>query len=230
MIIITDVTGRTYNRMFILRRVYIISDDQFFALGIASLFYMVNANIIRPEDIFNKKQVIEEGVCYLYIKNRKLHQQLCHYFRCMPCKFIFFLPNAHCDIEAKFRYYFWSAKIDLHSLMKRTAQVSLYYNYNVHFTLTSAAQRSMELISQGVETYVTRIKASNKDAKVVHRHYRAVIKSVGIESVSVHNLFLTEYIAVSHMLMVWLSSRTERTIFRNLKQQKIVNAGLIHSV
>lgn len=88
----------------------------------------------------------------------------------------------------------------------------------------------MALISQGVETYVTWIKASSKDAKVVHRHYRAVINSVGIESVSVHNLFLTEYIAVGHMFMVWLSNLTERTIFRNQIQQKIVNDGLIHSV
>ena len=88
----------------------------------------------------------------------------------------------------------------------------------------------MELISKGVETYVTWIKASSKDAKVVQRHYRAVKKSAGIESVSVHNLFLTEYIAVSHMLMVWLSGWTELNIFRILKQQKIVNAGLVDSV
>lgn len=216
--------------MFILRRVYIISDDQYFALGMAGLFYKVNVNIIYPQDIFDKKQVLEGGICYVYIKNRRLHQLLCHYLRYMTCKFIFFLPNAHYDVEAKFRYYFWPAKIDLHSLRKRTAQVSLYYNYNIHFTLTSASQRSIEFISQGVETYVAWIKASSKDAKVVHRHYRAVINSVGIESVSVHNLFLTEYIAVGHMLMVLLSNLTERTIFRNQIQQKIVNDGLIHSV
>lgn len=88
----------------------------------------------------------------------------------------------------------------------------------------------MELISQGVEKYVTWINARSKDAKVVQRHYRAVIKSAGIESVSVHHLFLTEYIAVSHMLMVWLSGWTELNIFRNLKQKKIVNAGLVDSV
>lgn len=76
--------------MFILRRVYIISDNQYFALGIAGLFYKVDANIIRPQDIFDKKQFLEEGMCYVYIKNRKLHQQLCHCFRYMSCKFIFF--------------------------------------------------------------------------------------------------------------------------------------------
>lgn len=56
------MAGKTYNRMFILRRVYIISDNQYFALGIAGLFYKVDANIIRPQDIFNKKQFLEEGI------------------------------------------------------------------------------------------------------------------------------------------------------------------------
>lgn len=53
------MAGKTNNRMFILRRVYIISDDQYFALGIAGLFYKVDANIIRPQDIFDKKQFFE---------------------------------------------------------------------------------------------------------------------------------------------------------------------------
>lgn len=49
--------------MFILRRVYVISDNQYFALGVAGLFYKVDANIIRPQDIFDKKQFLEEGIC-----------------------------------------------------------------------------------------------------------------------------------------------------------------------
>jgi hypothetical protein len=49
--------------MFILRRIYIISDGQYFALGIAGFFYKIDANVIRPQDIFHKKQFLEEGIC-----------------------------------------------------------------------------------------------------------------------------------------------------------------------
>lgn len=58
--------------MFILRRVYIISDDQYFALGMAGLFYKLNVNIIYPQDIFDKKQFLEGGICYVYIKKQKV--------------------------------------------------------------------------------------------------------------------------------------------------------------
>lgn len=182
--------------------IYIVTDNQYFALGIACLYNKINTTIICPQDLLDKKHSLNGGICYVYIKNRKLHHVLCRYLRNMPCQFIFFLPTVNIDIKSKYIFRFWPVKIDLNTLRKRFTIVSLYNNYNLNAKLSPASIKRIELMSQGIESYITWVMASSKDAKEIHRHYRAAIKSTGIDRVNVHNLFLAEYIAVGHMLFI----------------------------
>lgn len=181
--------------------VYIISDNQYFALGAAALIKHQQVNIISPEELLNHPPGLCHGVCYIFVQDRMLHRQVCHYLKQMSCNIIFFLPGLRCCMGPKLLPCFWPARISVKSFRDRCVQVARYFSRSGPENTTPARLARMCVAAEGLEHYIRWVNVRSISSKVAHTHHRALIKTVGFENVSVHTLFLSEYIAVSHLAL-----------------------------
>ena len=168
-----------------MKAVYIISDNQYFALGAAALIKHQQAIIVSPEELLNQNPGISSGDCYIFVRNRVLHRRLCCYLKQTNCNLIFFLPG------------FWPARISAKSFRERSAQVARYFSRSCPENTTLSGRARMSMAAAGLERYMRWVRARSISHQAAHSHHRALIKTVGIENVSIHTLFLSEYIAAS---------------------------------
>lgn len=184
-------------QVFSMNKMYVISDNQYFNLGVLGILKK-NVIVINPQDILDRTKGLDGGICFVYIRDRDLHYRLCYSFRNALCKFIFFLPNMQCVMEPAILHHFWPATLDTLTFQERTSKISHDFN----LTLTPSRLRLINDLSQGIVYYTCWIRKRCNNPKTIHNHYRDIIKAAGIYGVSVHNLFLSEYIAVSYMVII----------------------------
>lgn len=70
--------------------VYIITDNQYFALGATAILIHQNAVIVSIEAVLKHETTLTEGICYIYVQDRMLYRQLCRHFKFTFCNLIFF--------------------------------------------------------------------------------------------------------------------------------------------
>lgn len=56
--------------------VYIILDNQYFALGAAAMLTQLKALIVSPEAVLNQEITVTDGICYIFVRHRMLHRRL----------------------------------------------------------------------------------------------------------------------------------------------------------
>ena len=189
-----------YYRIILLQAVYIISDNQYFALGAAALLKHQHASIISPEELLVRTSALE-GVCYMFIRCRVMHRQLCRHLKKMACHLIFFLPgNSYCR-GARLLSCFWPAMISAKSFHDRSAHVARYFSRSRQEINTPATRTRIHMAAEGMEHYISWVNARSVTPKIAYSHHRALVNTVGIENVSIHTLFLSEYIAASHIAL-----------------------------
>ncbi|HHQ4087665.1 TPA: hypothetical protein ACSPZB_004230, partial [Citrobacter freundii] len=192
---------RLFYRMFKMKAVYIISDNQYFALGAAALIKHQQAIIVSPEELLNQNPGISSGDCYIFVRNRVLHRRLCCYLKQTNCNLIFFLPGLRYRSGTKLLPCFWPARISAKSFRERSAQVARYFSRSCPENTTLSGRARMSMAAAGLERYMRWVRARSISHQAAHSHHRALIKTVGIENVSIHTLFLSEYIAASHIAL-----------------------------
>lgn len=66
---------------------------------------------------------------------------------------------------------------------------------------TPARQQRVCIAAEGIDHYMRWVNARSASPKVVHNHYRALLNVLGIDKVSIHTLFLSEYIAAGRIAL-----------------------------
>lgn len=181
--------------------VYIISDNQYFALGAAAILTHKKAMIISPEAVLAQVGRITDAVCYIFVRDRMLHRQLCRYFKHTYCNLIFFLPGIRYSGDPKLLSCFWSARISARSFHTRSTQISRYFKRYPSEMTTRARHRRVCIAAEGMEHYMRWVKTRSTSPRIVHSHHRALINTLGIDNVSIHTLFLSEYIAAGRIAL-----------------------------
>ncbi|MEG5888244.1 hypothetical protein UXP46_23705 [Enterobacter ludwigii] len=181
--------------------VYIISDNQYFALGAAAMLTHQKALIVSPEAVLNQEITITDGICYIFARDRMLHRQLCRYFKHTYCNLIFFLPGIRYSGDPKLLPCFWSARISAKSFRTRSTQISRYFKRYPSEMTTRARHKRVCIAAEGMEHYMRWVNARSTSPRIVHSHHRTLISTIGIDNVSIHTLFLAEYIAAGRIAL-----------------------------
>lgn len=177
-----------------MKKVCIISDNQFFSAGLRSLLegeYHVTVKL--PLDIENSEELLKMDIIYVYVWNRKLHYRVCRYLKRLSLRPIFFLRQAiH---QRGLEYYFWDARMSPDNFLQQILTVGKHKNPRYLEQQTLCNRQLVARASEGIESYNRLLMAEKMTMKTLHNHHRKLLKIFGIESVSIHKLYLSEYMA-----------------------------------
>lgn len=179
--------------------IYIISDNQYFAMGIEALLPPDVALIVSPHKVLNDSLRITGKLCYIYVKNRTLHRQICSFLKHINCRMIFFLPEGKFLNTPKLISWFWSARISLEHFRQHSKQVASFFKETETGSISSARYRRVIKVAEGLDRYMVWVRSHGISRSMVHNHHRALITTMGIEKVNIHSLFLSEYIAAGYI-------------------------------
>lgn len=177
-----------------LKKVCVISDNQYFSAGLRFLLEGGNYVTVKlPHEIKNSAELLPMDIVYVYIRNRKLHRQVCRYLRGLSSRPIFFLRQAiH---QQGLEFHFWDARMSPDSFCQQISTASSHKNRRYLARQTPCNRRRIARASEGIEYFNQELKAKKVSIKAMHNHHRQLLKVFGIESVSIHNLYLSEYMA-----------------------------------
>lgn len=178
---------------------YIISDNQFFALGAASLVYKKDVSILSPEAVLNGTVDVFRGVCFIYLKNKNLHRMVCQLLEYSKCKLIFLYDSGHgVEFNRQLSPRLWPAKLAVSDFIRRTLHIHKFINKCIFTNITETKKKRILIAAKGLDCYMGWVRGRSVNYKTVHNHYRAFVHAVGVGNVSVHSLMLSEYIAVAY--------------------------------
>ncbi|MEV4978507.1 hypothetical protein MRBLME3_001642 [Enterobacter ludwigii] len=178
----------------------VISDNQFFTLGIKSLLSPSKVTIYLPDVALAEDFSLTSGFFIVYIKNREMHRDLCRKLSGVINKLIFFLPlNQIVNNECELHPCFLSAKLTPLELTGKLKSASAIFSKEFTSSITLKDRIVLANISKGIDAYMRKMKSTLKCPKQTHRHTKRMMSLLGIYNVNVHNLFLSEYIAAGYL-------------------------------
>lgn len=87
----------------------------------------------------------------------------------------------------------------MNSFRKRSTQLSRYLCQYYPENSTALKRIRLHKIAEGVDSYMLWISTRSVSPGKIHAHHRALMSMIGLKKVSVHTLFLSEYIAAGHL-------------------------------
>lgn len=177
-----------------MKKVCIISDNQFFSAGLRVLLEGKNQVTIKlPQSIEGGAELLLIDIFYVYVRDRKLHCRVCRYLRGLSSRPVFFLKQA--IPQQGLEFYFWDARMSSDSFRRQFLTACPHKNPRYLERQTPSNRRRVARASEGIEYYDRVLRAKKKNTKAIHNQHRQLLKVFGIENVSVHNLYLSEYMA-----------------------------------
>ncbi len=174
--------------------VYIISDNQYFSIGFLSLLPPNLVRIVSPREFLELRTPVDSAF-FLYIRDRDMHQRVCHTLRYTTGLLIFFIPAFIPEKRSALMANFWPARMAVATFCHRMSKVSWFVRpRSIRMTAKSSDIRLIK-VAKGLDNYLLWLKAQSFCPKKIHSHHRMLIKSVGLDRVNIHTLFLSEYIA-----------------------------------
>lgn len=177
-----------------MKRICVISEDQFFTQGLVFLLegeYQVIP--FYPERTLTALELNEFDIIFVYVRDRILHRHLCIILRTVAPKLVFFLK--HSIKKTCLEDHFWDTRMSPERIRKRIPALLRIRETCYLDRLTSANQLKIVMASVGLEGYSQLLKAQNMSMAAIHGHHRQLLKLFGIKNVSIHNLYLTEYMS-----------------------------------
>ena len=180
----------------------IISDNHYFATGLQ--FYLSSAFNVRvcvPENIALQTEAVK--MYFVFISDRHSHLMVCRTLRELSPDVVFFLPGNGSNVMEQFTEYIWPARLSLRELNVRILNISCPSRRKRRNKPPKGLSKiRIRKSATGLESYLDWVKDRRSSRKTVYFHNRQLIRSVGLERASVHNLFLAEYLAAAHLVVM----------------------------
>ncbi|EBI6355358.1 hypothetical protein DYI69_19555 [Salmonella enterica] len=205
---------------------YVISDNQYFSAGVASLIPGQACVSLIPEDITGGLKKITSGVVLIYIKDRKKFRAICHYLSFTECELIFFF-DANPGLEA-YNFVstrFWNARLPVSMFCNRIPGRLSDTGDDTFNRMPPARRQRVFMAAKGLKYFHYWVSEKTTTKKGQHNYGRSLLQIMGIYNVSVHNLSLAEGIALA-----WVTIYQTEVLRKRLHLQPENNsipAGLI---
>lgn len=179
---------------------YIISDNQYFSLGVKTLIAGHACVSLLPEDIITGLRKVISGVVLIYVKDRRKFRRVCFHLSLSECELIFFFdPNQGLGIHDIVSYRFWNAKLSVRDLTNRIPKYLSYTSGDILENISPSRRRRLFIAAKGLKHFNSWILERTSNPKFVFSYKRSLLETLGIYSVSIHNLFLAEEISLAYV-------------------------------
>ncbi|EET7775223.1 hypothetical protein ACI8OU_003955 [Escherichia coli] len=184
-----------------MKSIYIVTDNQFFSLG---LRYIINNRVvyvISPEDIIERGGLnASDVICLIYIKNKSLFRDFCKLIQHSSCELIFFIDLKVGATTNRFiSPRLWNARLSTDEIAKRIRSLSTYTRQSILMKCSDLKKRHIFMAAKGISYYKAWVSRRASNHKTAHNHYRSLIQAIGIENVSIHNFCLSENISLAYV-------------------------------
>lgn len=187
---------------------YVISDNQYFGIGIAYLIPGQTCVSLVPEDIISGLKKITSGVALIYIKDRNKFREVCRYLSLSECELIFFFDvHSECGMYNLFCPRFWNAKLPVSTFRGRIPNRLIYADNDIFRNISPARKRRIFMTAKGLKFYNLWVSERTGTPKKLHNYRRSLLQIFGIFHVSVHNLSLAELLALACVTIYKIQGR-----------------------
>ena len=177
---------------------YVISDNQYFGIGIAYLFPSQKCVSLVPEDLIRGLKKITSGVALIYIKDRIKFREVCSYFSSSECELIFFFnTNSGMEMHNLFSTRFWNAKLPVGTLRSRIPNRQSYIDDDILRNISPARREYIFMAAKGFKLYNFGVSSRTGNLKKMHNYRRSLLQALGIFNVSIHNLSLAGLVSLA---------------------------------
>ncbi len=195
-----------------MKKLYLISDNQYFMLGAATLLKVYEVCSLSPGQFIDNAVKINNDVCLVYIRDRDKYIEICKAIRHHDCELIFLLDvGENCIFSPKLPSRIWNARISVYGLLGKFIQLEKHICEKIFRNISSSKARHITMAAKGLKRYQSWLFYKANNSKATHNYYRALVHAVGIENVSVHTVLLSERIAMASMAVYDIQSRRSGT-------------------
>ncbi|WP_330982558.1 MULTISPECIES: hypothetical protein [Enterobacterales] len=172
----------------------IISDNCYFSLGLESLQASDRKVLsLTPSQILENNHLLNEvSVFYVFVRNRQVHLLVCAFLEKAKGRIFFFIDRMLTDTVVQSFFLPSMAPLRVVEFM---CYDSLWRKPNAFFSISERNRQRINYAASGLPHYMSWLRKNTHSSKDIHNQHRALLKVLGINTVSVHSLFLSEYIA-----------------------------------
>ncbi len=200
---------------------YVISDNQYFNIGVASLIPGHACVSLVPEDITTGQKKLTSGVVLIYIKGKEKFREVCCYLSSSVCEPIFFFDvNPGLEMFDFVSTRFWNAKLSVKTFSSKMQKHLSHANDYIIDKMSSSHRHRVFMAAKGLEYFNDWVSERTKTAKGLHYYNRSLLQMLRINNVSIHNLSLAEEIALACVTVYKIQSR------QRLLHQQSENSGM----
>jgi hypothetical protein len=187
---------------------YVISDNQYFSAGVASLIPGQACVSLVPEDIIKGFKKINSGVALIYIRNKSEFRKVCSYLADSECEMIFFFdapPGLEVYNFVSMR--FWNARLPVSMFCNRIPGRLSDTGDDFFNRMPPARRQRVFMAAKGLKYFHHWVSEKTTTKKGQHNYSRSLLQLLGIHNVSVHNLSLAEEIALACVTVCKIQNR-----------------------
>lgn len=190
---------------------YVISDNQYFSIGVASLVPGQTCVSLVPEDITTGLKKLISGVVLIYIKDRNKFHDVCRCLFSSVCELIFFFDTPPgLEMNGFVSSRFLNARISVAVFRSKIPERLICNNDSLLNRISPARRQRLFAAAQGLEYFNFWVSERTVTPKGQHNYSRSLLQVLGIYNVSLHNLLLAEEIAQACVTVLKIQERQRR--------------------
>lgn len=186
-----------------MRRIYVLSDNQYFSLGVSYLYGNESIHMISPKDIINNKMILKNGICYVYIENISSYNKVCQSLRMVDCQLVFLFKIEPAHIRSNtFPIPIYSSKMSVVEFVNNF--VSSRENLSKRAKpLNKIRMKHVISASNGLDNYERWVlrRSRSLNPQVIRNHYRTLLASVGLNRISAYNRLFAEKLSLAYAVI-----------------------------
>lgn len=187
---------------------YVISDNQYFNIGVTSLVLDNACVSLVPEDITTGLKKPTSGLVLIYIKDKKNFREVCCYLSSSVCELIFFFDaNPGMEMYTFVGTQFWNAKSSVRTFSNIIPERLSHTADNIISKMSPARKKRLFLAAKGLVFFNDWVSERTKTSKGLHYYNRSLLQILKIYNVSIHNMSLAEDIALACVTIYKIQSR-----------------------
>lgn len=187
---------------------YVISDNQYFNIGVTSLIPDNACVSLVPEDITTGLKKLTSGLVLIYIKDKKKFREVCCYLSSSVCDLIFFFDaNPGLEMHNFFSHRFWNAKSSVRTISKMIPDRLNHTAENIIGNMSPARRKRVLMAAKGLGYFNDWVSERTETSKGLHYYNRSLLQILRIYNVSIHNVFFAEEIALAFVTVYKIQSQ-----------------------
>lgn len=178
-----------------MKDIYVISDNQFFSLGVASILEG-EAQVVPPTRVIN---IPKNSKVIMYIRDRGIHRKWCEYLSHQKCRLLVFLPSPLFESFRRTPPFIVSSMMTLRETRNTINCINSLEYVSPFENCSSEIVSTIESVSLGVGGYLKSVMTKGLSSKLAHYQHKKIIKELGWQKVNIHNIYNAQYIASVHL-------------------------------